>query len=276
MEELKIKAYAKINIGLNVIFKRQDGYHNIETIFYPIKLCDNLTIKQSDNFAFTTNDKELTSRSDNLIIKAKKRLEEESGRKINVHIHLEKNIPIGGGLGGGSSDAASTLTGLNKFFDLNLSSERLFEIALSIGSDVPFFLNPKPCFAESRGEKLTYLNLVIHHPILIVNPNIQISTKWAYEKIVPKKPELNLNKIIAEHDNDFRKLKEKVKNNFEGIVFSKYHQVKELKDQLYKSGALFSLMSGSGSTVFGIFKDSFTANEAKKSFENNYFTFIQN
>ncbi len=274
MEELKIKVPAKINIGLNVISKRPDGYHNIETIFYPIKLCDYLTFKKTDEFAFTSNNIELTSASDNLIIKAKQKLEEETGEKINVHIYLDKNIPIGGGLGGGSSDAASTLTGLNKLLGLNLSNEKLFEIALSIGSDVPYFLNPKSCFAESRGEKLNYFDLTIHHPILIVNPGIHISTKWAYEQIAPKKPKFILKEIIPEHSKDFKLLKEKVKNDFEEVVFSKYKYVEEIKNKLYENGALFALMSGSGSTVFGIFVDSFTANEAKKTFENNYFTFI--
>ena len=276
MQELKIKAPAKINIGLNVISKRSDGYHNIETIFYPLELCDYLAFKQADNFAFTTNSNELSPESDNLIIKAKDKLEEETGKKIYVHIHLDKNIPIGGGLGGGSSDAASTLTGLNKLLQLNLSNERLFKIALSIGSDVPFFLNPKPCFAESKGEKLTYLDFSINYPILIINPGIHISTKWAYEQIAPKKPEFKLNGIMSEHITNFNLLKENVKNDFEKVMFSKYKQIEQIKEQLYKSEALFALMSGSGSTVFGIFKDSFAVSKAKKIFDNNYFTFMQN
>ena len=137
-------------------------------------------------------------------------------------------------------------------------------------------MNPKPCFAESRGEKLTYLNFTINNPILIVNPGIHISTKWAYEHIAPKKPEFVLNEIKQEHLDDFKLLKEKVKNNFEGVVFSKYKLVEEIKNKLYENGALFALMSGSGSTVFGIFKDSFSANEARKIFEGKYLSFIQN
>jgi len=275
MEELKIKAPAKINIGLNVISKRPDGYHNIETIFYPLELCDYLTIKQANNFTFTSNSKELSTGSDNLITKAKEKLEEETGKKITVNIHLDKNIPIGGGLGGGSSNAASTLTGLNEFLNLNLSKEKLFEIALSIGSDVPFFLNPKPCFAESRGEKVTYFNHTVHNPILVVNPGIHISTKWAYEQIIPKESQFKLNGIKPEHLDNPKDLKEKVKNDFEGIVFSKYNQVRKLKDQFYKNGALFALMSGSGSTVFGIFENIVTANKAKRRLGKNYFSFMQ-
>jgi len=276
MEELKIKAPAKINIGLNVISKRPDGYHNIETIFYPLELCDYLTIEQANNFEFTSNNIGLSSAFDNLIIKAKEKLEEKTGKKINVHIHLDKNIPIGGGLGGGSSDAASTLTGLNEFLNLNLSDEKLFEIALSLGSDVPFFLNPKPCFAESRGEKLIYINFSINHPILIVNPDIHISTKWAYEHLAPQEYKPNLKEIMPEHFKNIKLFKDKIKNDFEKVVFPEYKQVGELKDELYKNGALFALMSGSGSTVFGIFKDNHTANKVKKIFDNAYFTFIQN
>lgn len=275
MEELKIKAPAKINIGLNVISKRSDDYHNIETIFYPIDLCDYLTIKKANSFLFTSNNSELTSAPDNLIIKAKEKIEEETGKKINVHIHLDKNIPIGGGLGGGSSDAASTLIGLNKFLELNLDYEKLFNLGLSIGSDVPFFLNPKPCFAESRGEKFCYLNVSITLPILVVNPNIHISTKWAYEQIIPKKSEFSLRDIKQEHLDNLDELSGKIKNDFEDVVFSEFHQVEELKNQLYKSGALFALMSGSGSTIFGIFDDMSTAKKAERIFENNYFTFIQ-
>src|SRR3989339_445966 len=241
MEELKIKAPAKINIGLNVVSKRQDGYHNIETIFYPLNLCDQLTIKEAGSFLFTSNNNELTSTPDNLIVNAKEDLEKERGEKINVHIHLDKNIPIGGGLGGGSSDAASTLTGLNKFLELNLDYEKLFNIALSIGSDVPFFLNPKPCFAESRGEKFSYFNISISNPNLIVNPGIYISTKRDYEQ----------------------------------VVFSEFLEVEKLKKQIYKSGASFVLMSGSGSTLFGIFKDFAAGWKAKKNFEKDYFTYLQ-
>ncbi|OGV04139.1 MAG: 4-(cytidine 5'-diphospho)-2-C-methyl-D-erythritol kinase, partial [Ignavibacteria bacterium RIFOXYB2_FULL_36_7] len=267
---------AKINIGLNVVSKRQDGYHNIETIFYPLNLCDQLTIKEAGSFLFTSNNNELTSTPDNLIVNAKEELEKERGEKINVHIHLDKNIPIGGGLGGGSSDAASTLTGLNKFLELNLDYEKLFNIALSIGSDVPFFLNPKPCFAESRGEKFSYFNLSISNPILIVNPGIYISTKRAYEQIIPTKPEFSLTDIKQEHFDNFNELKEKVKNDFEQVVFSEFLEVEKLKKQIYKSGASFVLMSGSGSTLFGIFKDFAAGWKAKKNFEKDYFTYLQN
>lgn len=276
MEELKIKAPAKINIGLHVISKRPDGYHNIETIFYPLRLCDYLTFTKSNNFQFASNNSELISTQDNLIIKAKEKLEKATGEKINVHIHLDKNIPAGAGLGGGSSDAASTLIGLNKFLELELNYERLFNLALDLGSDVPFFLNPIPCFAESRGEKFTFIDLKISFPILIVNSGIFVSTKWAYEHITPKKPYFSLRDIKREHLNNAVELKQKVRNDFEEIVFARYQQIKKLKNRLYESGASFALMSGSGSTVFGIFNELESARKAERIFGKDYFTYIDN
>ena len=139
MKELIVKAPAKINIGLNIVSKRNDGYHNIETIFYPLELYDQLTFKESNKFIFTSTNKELEKLNDNLIVKAKNLLEKETKQKINVDIHLDKNIPVGGGLGGGSTDAASTLISLNNLLKLKLSKERLQTLALELGSDVPFF-----------------------------------------------------------------------------------------------------------------------------------------
>lgn len=274
MEKLKIKAPAKINLGLNVISKRQDGYHNIETIFYPLELSDLLTIRKSDSFKFTSNHSEITSTHDNLIIKAKEKLEEIIDQEIKVHIKLEKNIPVGGGLGGGSSDAASTLIGLNKFLELNLDYERLFSLALELGSDVPFFLNPKPCFAESRGEKIKYLDISIPYPVLIVNPGIHISTKWAYQNIIPQKSLFNLRNLTREHFNAPDRLSKLLKNDFEEIVLGKYPEIKKLKEWLYKEGASFVLMSGTGSSLFAVFPDNAVALKAKKTFEVNYFSYL--
>jgi 4-diphosphocytidyl-2-C-methyl-D-erythritol kinase len=276
MKELRIKAPAKINIGLNVVSKRPDGYHNIETIFYPLGLCDFLTITKANNFQFTSNNSALISTTDNLIVEAKEKLEKEIGQKINVHIHLEKNIPIGGGLGGGSSDAATTLTGLNKLLGLNLSYEKLFNLSLDIGSDVPFFLKLKPCFAESRGEKLSPLDFAISYPILIVNRGIHISTQWAYNNITPQKPLFNLKDFTQEHISAPAKLSQFLKNDFEEIVFVKYPEIKELKEKLYERGANFALMSGSGSTVFGIFEELSIAKKAERTLGENYFTYIEN
>ncbi len=274
MREIKVKAPAKINLGLHVISRRVDGYHNIETIFYPINLFDVLTFKESDEFTFTSTNQEINE-SDNLIIKAKNLLEDETKQKIKVHIHLEKNIPVGAGLGGGSSDAALTLKTLNKLFNFNLDREKLSELALILGSDVPFFLNPKPCFASSRGEKLEYLAIKIPYSILIINPGIHISTKWAYSMIIPKKPNTNLNDFRQKDLNAPNKLKLLIKNDFEEIVFKEYPQINGLKEKLYKMGSEFVLMSGSGSTLFAFFKDVLLGEKVRKELREEYFIFYQ-
>lgn len=275
MTKLEVKAPAKINIGLYVTGKRQDGYHNIETIFYPIKLYDSISIEDSDSFNFTTSVESLEIDSGNLIVKAKNLLEEYSGERINCKITLEKNIPIGGGLGGGSSDAASVLNGLNDFANLNLSKHEISDLALRLGSDVPFFLNPKPVFAEGRGEIMHQLPVNIELPILVINPGIHISTTWAYSKILPKTSGFNLREIKSLDTYHLKFLNGKIENDFENIVFEKYPQIKEIKLLHYKMGAIFSLMSGSGSTVFGIYPNEGTVKAAANVMrEEKYFGFV--
>lgn len=275
MEELKVKTPAKINIGLHVISKRDDDYHNIETIFYPINLFDTISFKRSNKFKFTSDNEEISSSTDNLIIKAKELLEEETKSEFTIHIHLKKNIPIGGGLGGGSSNAAFTLSSLIKFFSLRIDDNRLNKLALRLGSDVPFFLNPKPCYAYSRGEKFEYREFKINYPVLIVNPGIHISTKWAYENIIPQTPKFDLKELKQEHLDAPKKLFTLIKNDFEEIVFTEYPVIKKLKDELTYRGALFSLMSGSGSTLFSIFPDIKSAAETVKLLPGKFFTYLE-
>jgi|SRR5690606_3676464 len=274
MKEIKIKAPAKINLGLNVVSKRDDGYHNIETIFYPVDLADIITIKESDKFLFTTDCEELSSK-DNLIIKAKDLLEKEINKEINVHIHLEKKIPIGGGLGGGSSDAAAVLKYLSKLFSPEIDENKLKALALKLGSDVPFFLDPKPCYAYSRGELMERRNFKINFPLIIVNPGIQVSTKWAYENIIPSKPNFKLEYLTQEHFYAPAELHKFLKNDFEEIVTQNFPEIAELKKQLINSGALLTLMSGSGSTFFSFYEDDKTAEVIKDELSESYFTWIQ-
>ena len=196
MDKIVVKSPAKINIGLNIIHKRDDGFHNLETIFYPLNLFDEIIFTKSDNFAFNSNDENLNKEKTNLIIKAKEILENEFDAQLLVNISLKKNIPIGAGLGGGSSNAAATLLSLAKLFDLEVSKSQLQELAIKLGSDVPYFLNPVPSFAESRGEKLFPINLKIEKYLLIVNPGIHIATKWAFGLITPKQPNISLKSLI--------------------------------------------------------------------------------
>ena len=274
MEQLKIKTPAKINLGLNIIGKRPDGFHNIETFFYPVKLYDYLTFRSSKSFKFNCNVESLKKDQNNSTIKAKKLLEETIKKKFNITIDLQKNIPIGAGMGGGSSDGAAALLAINKFFKLNLSKQKLKELALKIGSDVPFFIDPKPGFAISRGEVIQNFKFKVPYPILIINPGIHISTKWAYQNILPGKPRYHLFNLPLIQSDNFKILKNLVFNDFEEPVFKKYPEIRNIKESLYDLGAIFALMTGSGSTVFGIFKDIEHAVKAERKYSRNYFTFL--
>lgn len=277
MDQIKVKSPAKINIGLNIIRKREDGFHDLETIFYPLDLYDEITITKSDKFSFTSNDELLNKESTNLIIKAKQELERVSGKTLNVNIELKKNIPIGAGLGGGSSNAAVTLKSLNSFLEPALTEdllELISDVALKLGSDVPYFLNPVPAFAESRGEKIIPINLNIDKPILIVNPAIHISTKWAFGLIKPHKPEVSLKSLINYREISIDDLKQIAVNDFEEVVFAVHPEIKNIKEVMLQSGAILSMMTGTGSTVFGIFKNKKAAEEAALEFPNQYFKFV--
>jgi len=275
MRSIKTNAPAKINIGLNILSKRDDGFHNLKTFFYPIyDLYDSITFEKSDQFSFSSTDPSIKSSSSNLIVKALTIVEQIINKKLDVKIILEKKIPIGGGLGGGSSDAASTLLSINSLFDLNLTHEQLFEIALELGSDVPFFLVNKPAIGTSRGEVLEFIDLKISLPILIVNPGIHLSTKEAFLNIIPQELESDCYLKLLSKQLDFSTLRECFKNDFEQFVFAKHPEIGNIKENLYKSCAKYALMSGSGSTVFGIFDNLADAEMALKKINKNYFTFI--
>ena len=276
MDKFIVESPAKINLGLNVVRKRNDGYHDLETIFLPIMLSDTITFCKSDKLMLRTDSVLLNELKDNLILNAIRLLEKQSNKKIALDIFVEKVIPIGGGLGGGSSNAATTLRTVNKLFELGLNYQELSKLALELGSDVPYFLNPIPSYAESRGELLYPLNIEIPYPILIVNPRIKIDTAWVFNKIKPVSPVKNLRHILQESLDDFDKLKSYVKNDFEEIVFNEFPLLKQIKAELYNQGAEFALMSGTGSTVYGIFSNLQKAFWAEEYFKQNYFTFLNN
>ena len=271
---IEIKSPAKINIGLNITDKRPDGYHNIETIFYPVKLFDVIKFYKQDFDSFKCNNPRLMNEKNNLIFKAKEMLELKFKRKFNLKIELDKNIPIGAGMGGGSSDAASTLHSINILYDLDLSKPELHELAIKLGSDVPFFLDPRPSYASGRGELLSKIDFSLNTNLLIVNPGIHISTKWAYDNIVPKRPIFKLSEIRDEKI-DLEKYKNVFFNDFESVVFKKFPEIESIKNDMYKMGADFSLMTGSGSTVFGVFNEIENAKKAEIKFQKKYFTFLQ-
>ncbi len=242
---------AKINLGLNVLRKREDGYHDISSVFYPVKECvDILEIIKSERFEFTRSGIEISD-GENLCEKAWKLLDTDFGIG-NVKIHLHKQIPIGAGLGGGSADASFTLKYLTELFDLNLNNKELEKYALRLGADCPFFIDNTPKLVEGIGEKMTSIDLDLsNYEIRLVNPDIHISTKEAYSGIVPKTPVLSVEKII---ELPIIEWKGKLKNDFEESIFEKHQQLEGIKDELYKQGSIYSSMSGSGSIVFGIFE----------------------
>ena len=250
---------AKINIGLYITEKRPDGFHNIETIFYPVPFCDALEFVESDNQTASdslvvTGIKSIGKPEDNLIIKAVKTVRAKKKFPI-LKIHLHKAIPLGAGLGGGSSNAAFILKGINHLFELDMNSEELKEIALEVGSDCPFFIDAVPAYASGRGEILKPLkskSLNKHH-IVLVNHGKGIDTKTAYMNCQPSPAPLSLNSIID--IVPIEQWKDVIKNDFDEYAFGEEPLIAKLIEEMYSAGAIFSLMSGSGSTVYGIFKN---------------------
>ncbi len=242
---------AKINLGLNILRKRKDGYHDISSVFYPVKECvDILEIIKSDTFEFTKSGIKIPD-GENLCEKAWKLLHKdyEIG---NVRIHLHKQIPIGAGLGGGSSDSSFTLKVLNQLFELNLNNKELEKYALQLGADCPFFIDNRPKLVEGIGDKMTDIDLDLSEfKIRLINPEIHVSTKEAYSGVIPQKPESSVEEIIQLPVNEW---KEKLRNDFEDSVFAKYSRLEKIKEDLYNQGSIYSSMSGSGSVLFGIFK----------------------
>ncbi|MCF6271035.1 MAG: 4-(cytidine 5'-diphospho)-2-C-methyl-D-erythritol kinase [Melioribacteraceae bacterium] len=274
MEIIEVKAPAKTNIGLNIVSKREDGFHNLETVFYQIHdLYDVIVFEKSDKLELILLDDIQELGKNNIIINAVKLLEKKVKKDLFCKITLKKNIPIGAGLGGGSSDGASTLKAVNKLFELGLRDEELKTLALKLGSDVPLFLYDYPTIGKSRGEDLAKLDLKIRYPILLVNPGIHISTKDAFSNITPRANIINYSDI---QKYEIDKWNGKVINDFENNVFELYPEIAEIKNTLVKNGALFSLMSGTGSTVYGIFESLQKAEFVAELFPKTYFTFVGN
>ena len=248
---------AKINLGLNIVEKRPDGYHNLETIFYPINLQDALEVTRREN-----NDKEYTLHisgsplegepEDNLVVKAYKLLKKDYPVLLPVDIHMYKHIPAGAGLGGGSSDAACMIKLLNDKFSLGLSTERMEEYAVKLGADCAFFIRNKPVFATGIGNLFEPVELSLKgYHIILIKPDIFVSTRDAFAEIKPVRPAVSLKEIVKQPMETW---KNSMKNDFEDSVFKKFPEIAAIKDELYDLGAVYAAMSGSGSSVYGIFK----------------------
>jgi len=248
--------HAKINLGLYVISKRADGFHNLETVFYPIPVCDVLEIVSSAETRFHHSGLDVPGHTeDNLVLRAYHLLKQHHSQVGPLDIYLHKAISMGAGMGGGSSDAAETLAAINRFFKLDLNPDTLNAYALELGSDCPFFLQAEPCFASGRGEILEPISLDLSgYSIILVHPEIHINTSGAFSGIKPAKPAHDLRECIRRPIHEWRKT---IFNVFETGVFQAYPYLGIIRDQLYTAGALYASMTGSGSTIFGIFEKSF-------------------
>ena len=250
---------AKINIGLNVVEKRPDGYHNLETVFYPIGLQDILEIQELDTDVPDCGYRlKLTgslldgSPEDNLVVRAFKLLKHDYDLPP-VSIGLYKHIPTGAGLGGGSADAAFTVKTLNDRFKLGLTTQQMEDYCAQLGADCPFFIQNKPVFATGIGNVFHPIELNLKYKqLVLVKPDVFVSTKDAYAKVNVRHPEKQLPELLSQPIETW---KDTVVNDFEASVFSKYPEIAAIKDKLYDMGAVYASMSGSGSSVFGIFED---------------------
>lgn len=262
---------AKINIGLLITGKRPDGFHNLETVFFPVGWSDALEIANSEQLSFSSSGIEIAGPSEsNLVMKAYRLLAEDY-ELPTLRIHLHKQIPFGAGLGGGSADGAFMLRMLNKTFSLNISQEKMIEYAARLGSDCPFFLINQPVFATGRGEIMEPVNLSMKGlSLFMVKPPIEVSTANAFRNVVLQQPEISLRELIQLPVTEW---KGKVFNQFENSVFSQFPQIEAVKNQLYSMGALYASMSGSGSCVFGLFVD--LPEQIEEAFPSTYQTFRQ-
>jgi 4-diphosphocytidyl-2-C-methyl-D-erythritol kinase len=241
---------AKINIGLNVLEKRIDGYHELSSVFYPVKnLYDILEIKPSDRFCFSSSGMAIPGKG-NICIKAFEILKKDF-EISNVKVHLHKQIPIGAGLGGGSADGAFMLKALDELFNLQFSITQLEKYALKLGSDCPFFIENVTKYVQGIGEKMVNLDLDFSdYELKFTFPEFHISTIEAYEEIIPRIPEANLLDLINKPIEDWRG---RVKNDFEVVAFSQYPKLERMKNKFYTDGAIYASMTGSGSVLYGVF-----------------------
>lgn len=268
-----LQAPAKINLTLDVTGKREDGYHNVKMIMETVSLYDTINIKKSNKISLKCNLSYVPTDEKNIAFKAALLFFEKTGIKGGADIDILKRIPVAAGMAGGSTDGAAVLKGLNKIYNLPLSREELYEIASKLGADVPYCIDGRPALAEGIGDVLTPLGNMPKTYVLLVKPNISLSTKWVYSQ-------LDVNKISVRPDTEgaisdlqsgnIYALSKKLYNVLEEVSAEKYTVIKEIKDKMLELGALGSIMSGSGPTVFGIFDDEQKAKNAKNELYSQY------
>ena len=265
---MKIRAPAKINLRLRVVGKRADGYHLLDTIMLPVSLWDEIDIRRlrgraaRDTLVVTCDHPGVPAGSGNLVFRAARLLLDRQRYTDGIRIHIKKRIPLGAGLGGGSTDAAATLVGLNRLLKFKLSEGALRKAALTLGADVPFFISGRPARARGIGEKLTPLPPLPALPLVLIYPNIAVSTAWVFGNLRVKLTKSSLNNSIKPSLMSSDRLRRFLVNDLETVALRRYPQIGLQKNRLIHEGALGALMSGSGSAVFGVFESWQKANAA--------------
>jgi 4-diphosphocytidyl-2-C-methyl-D-erythritol kinase len=266
-KELRLKSPAKVNLRLEILRRREDGYHELRTILQKISLYDTLSVslKKEKGISISTDHPSLPIGRGNLVYQAAQLILKKSGYKCGLHINIRKEIPLGAGLGGGSSNAATTLKALNQLLEIGFPTKELLKMGLGIGADVPFFLFDGAAVATGIGERLKKIELPDLWYVLI-NPNFEVSTLWAYQNFILTKRHFHFNL------QGFVKTPEEISrllwNDLEGVVSYKYPQIERMKKMLLSAGALGALMTGSGPTVFGVFSGKREAEKAFKKLED--------
>ena len=270
MKEISVKALAKINLGLDVVGKRKDGYHEVRMVMQTIHLFDRLEITRntSSEITIATNLSFLPTNENNLVYKAASLLKEEYGIRDGIHVKLHKHIPVAAGMAGGSTDAAAVLYGMNRMFDLGLSRQDLMRKGIQIGADVPYCVMRGTALAEGIGEKLTALPPMVKCPVLIAKPQISVSTRSVYEnlRINDATVHPDIDRLIADiRAKNLADIASDMGNVLESVTIPRYPIISQIKAHMMEHGALNALMSGSGPTVFGLFADEDTAEDAYES-----------
>ncbi len=278
MKSLTLKAYAKINVGLRITGQRDDGYHSIKTLYQTVNIYDEvkLNLKDEQGVTFNWQGEKVPDGDDNICSKAANSFFEFIGEEKGVNIELEKTLPVGSGLGGGSSDAACVIRGLNELIDTKLSLKNMEDIASELGADIPFFIRGGCQYAEGIGDELSPGELSEEWVLLLVVPDIHIDTSWAYQGIHPLSLTRNINDVnLASfpHNGDAKNRK-MFRNDFEPLVFSKYPEIGEIKKSLLKSEAEFASLSGSGSAVYGLYETTEMAEKAMKLVSREYKSWV--
>ncbi|NLW40522.1 MAG: 4-(cytidine 5'-diphospho)-2-C-methyl-D-erythritol kinase [Tissierellia bacterium] len=271
MDEIVLDSYAKINLALDILYKRDDGYHELNTIMQQIDLKDRIIIRnRNKGIHIQCDNKDVPLDENNLVYKAWEKIKEKTGINRGIQITIEKKIPVAAGLAGGSSNGGAVLKGLNLLWDLKLSDEELMAIGKEIGADVPFTIMGGTAWAKGIGERLTRLNSFSGKMVLLANMGIPVSTEWVYKnmdlKSINKRVDIE-SLIRYMEEDDLLSLAKNMENVMEAVVIEKYPQIERIKEDMIKFGALGSLMSGSGPTVFGLFDDEEKLHRCKRELE---------